>query len=206
MSGSETVADTKNKILESAYSVFLEKGIDGAGIKEITDKAEVNKAMLYYYFDSKEHLFQEVFRKGIKESGLQALDVMEAEELPLFEKIKEFIDLLTKQLLEEPLVSSFVVNELSRHSEMLTEILIETIEFDRSVLDRQIKEAADAYEIARISPRQLLANIITLCLGPIINQKFYSVTLDVLDEDDYRKFLQERKGVIYDMTISWLTT
>lgn len=206
MEGQEETVDTKEKILDSAYDVFMQKGVNGTGIKEIADRAEVNKAMLYYYFDSKQHLFTEVFRKAVEQSGLMSLDVMEDEETPLFEKIKIYIDTLTDRLSEEPLVASFVMNELNRHPEVLAEILNETINFDRSVLDRQIQEAADRYEIARISSRQLLANISALCLDPIISQRYYSVILDIGDEQQYKEFLQQRSGIVYDMIISWLTT
>lgn len=206
MEDQESAVDTKEKILDSAYDIFTQKGINGSGIKEIADKAEVNKAMLYYYFDSKEHLFKEVFRRAIEESGLKTLTVMEDPETPLFDKIKIYIDTLTTQLTEEPFVFSFVLNELNRHPEVLQDILLDAIDFDRSSLDRQIKEAADRYEIARISPQQLLANITSLCLGPIINEKYYSVMLDISSDSEYKVFLQERKGIIYDMTISWLTT
>ncbi|MDR8393712.1 TetR/AcrR family transcriptional regulator [Aliifodinibius sp. S!AR15-10] len=206
MKEQESTIDTKDKILESAYNIFVEKGGNGSGIKEIAEKADVNKAMLYYYFDSKEHLFKEVFRKAIEESGLKVLETMEDSSTPLFDKIKRYIDALTDHLLEEPIIFSFVMNELNRHPEVLTEILVDTIDFDRSVLDRQINEAADRYEIARINPRQLLANITSLCLGPIINRSYYSVVLDISSESEYRQFLEERKGIIYDMTISWLTT
>ncbi|MFH5830975.1 TetR/AcrR family transcriptional regulator [Halalkalibaculum sp. DA3122] len=205
MKDRENAIDTKDKILESAYEVFLQHGIDGSGIKQIADRAQVNKAMLYYYFDSKEHLFKEVFRKAVRESGLKTLEAMEDEQTSLFEKIEEYIAALTGKLAEEPRVFSFVMNELNRHPGVLTEILVEAIDFDRSVLERQMNEAADRYEIARISPRQLMANITSLCLGPVINQKYYTVMLDISDGREYRNFLEERKGIIYDMTISWLT-
>lgn len=205
MEDQQNFVDTKQKILESAYEVFIQNGVNGTGIKEIAGKAEVNKAMLYYYFDSKEHLFTEVFRRAVEESGLKSLEVMGNSETSLFEKIKAYIDALVDQLLSEPRIATFVMNELNRHPETLSEILVDEINFDRSVLDQQIKEAADSYEIARISSYQLLANITSLCLGPIVNKSYYSVILEIEDAE-YETFLRQRKGIIYDMIISWLTS
>lgn len=206
MESEQQVVDTKEKILDSAYQIFIQKGVDGAGIKEIADRAKVNKAMLYYYFDSKDHLFTEVFRKALKESGLQTMDVLENEQTPLFDKIRTYINTLTEQILSEPQIATFLMNELTRHPESLSMLLVEEVNFDRSVLDQQINDAADRYEIARINSQQLLANITALCLGPIVNKQFYSVLLEIDDEATYNDFLQKRKGIVYDMVVSWLTT
>ncbi|MDZ7694785.1 MAG: TetR/AcrR family transcriptional regulator [Balneolaceae bacterium] len=206
MESQQETLDTKEKILEAAYQIFIQKGVNGTGIKEIADQAEVNKAMLYYYFDSKDHLFTEVFKKAVKESGLKKLEVLENEQTSLFDKIKQYIDTLTEGLLQNPHIATFVMNELARHPEKLTNLLDEVIDYDRSVLEQQINDAADRYEIARISSRQLLANIAALCLGPITNKQYYAVFLNIEDEDEYIDFLRKRKGIVYDMVVSWLTT
>jgi len=48
------------KILDSARLEFIEKGKAGARMKSIAQRAGVNKALLHYYFRSKEKLYQEV--------------------------------------------------------------------------------------------------------------------------------------------------
>ncbi|MDP4143372.1 MAG: TetR/AcrR family transcriptional regulator [Bacillota bacterium] len=58
---------TQAKILEAATEVFSEKGFDGARVDEIAARAKVNKAMLYYYFDNKEKLLEELVKRYIKE-------------------------------------------------------------------------------------------------------------------------------------------
>jgi len=44
---------TEELILEAAQAVFLEKGLAGARMQEIADRAGINKALLHYYFRSK---------------------------------------------------------------------------------------------------------------------------------------------------------
>ncbi len=48
---------TKNKILKAAETEFAEKGLYGARIDAIADKANVNKRMIYQYFGNKEQLY-----------------------------------------------------------------------------------------------------------------------------------------------------
>ncbi len=63
-------ADTSQlKILEAAEIEFAEKGYDGARVDEIARRAGVNKALLYYYFGSKEILLKELIRNYIQETS-----------------------------------------------------------------------------------------------------------------------------------------
>src|SRR3954464_1052602 len=56
--------DTETKILDAAHAVFLRAGTAGARMQEIADEAGVNKALLHYYFRSKERLSEAVFRRA----------------------------------------------------------------------------------------------------------------------------------------------
>ena len=51
-------AETRARILDAALSEFSSKGLAGARTEQIAAAAGVNKALLYYYFESKEKLYQ----------------------------------------------------------------------------------------------------------------------------------------------------
>lgn len=51
-------------ILKGALTVFKEKGIEGAKIDEIAREAGFGKATLYYYFSSKEEIFNALLLHG----------------------------------------------------------------------------------------------------------------------------------------------
>ncbi|MGC8769665.1 MAG: TetR/AcrR family transcriptional regulator [Brevinematia bacterium] len=57
----------KDRILEAAIKLFAEKGFDATSVDEISRNAEINKAMIYYYFSSKEELLSSIIRKSINE-------------------------------------------------------------------------------------------------------------------------------------------
>ena len=59
----KTDLNTEVKIKEAARIVFIRKGMAGARMQEIADKAGINKAMLHYYYRSKEKLFQTIFKE-----------------------------------------------------------------------------------------------------------------------------------------------
>ncbi len=52
--------DTRQKILDAAGEEFVKFGLAGARVDRIAMKSQVNKAMLYYHFHSKEKLYQAI--------------------------------------------------------------------------------------------------------------------------------------------------
>jgi AcrR family transcriptional regulator len=74
---------TKERILAAALHEFAAKGIAGARVDAIAKRAGVNKAMLYYYFESKEGLFREVLGQPLTDQweSLRSMDVASPDRL-----------------------------------------------------------------------------------------------------------------------------
>jgi TetR/AcrR family transcriptional regulator len=53
----ERSAETRGRILDAALSEFAANGLAGARTEQIAAAAGVNKALIYYYFESKEKLY-----------------------------------------------------------------------------------------------------------------------------------------------------
>ena len=71
------VSDTRQRLLVAAVRVFAEKGFDGAGIREIAQRAKANSALVHYYFGGKEGLYRAALsflfdRKGQAVRSLEA--------------------------------------------------------------------------------------------------------------------------------------
>ena len=54
----ERADQTRARILDAAISAFSQLGLAGARTEQIAEAAGVNKALLYYYFKSKEALYE----------------------------------------------------------------------------------------------------------------------------------------------------
>lgn len=57
----------KTRIIESATKLFSLRGFDATSVDEIARDAGVNKAMIYYYFSSKEGLLNSIIRKSVND-------------------------------------------------------------------------------------------------------------------------------------------
>src|ERR1044072_7630538 len=56
---------TRERLLDAAAKVFRDKGYAGARLSDIAELAEMHVPGVYYYFDSKEDLVEEVRRAGV---------------------------------------------------------------------------------------------------------------------------------------------
>jgi TetR/AcrR family transcriptional regulator len=70
-------AETRAAILGAAEREFARAGLAGARTDVIAAKAGVNKALLYYYFKSKEKLYLAVLEDHLKEFNRKALALLQ---------------------------------------------------------------------------------------------------------------------------------
>ena len=61
---SSTANDTRERILAAAATVLSRKGYAGARLSDIAELAELRTPAVYYYFESREHLVNEVMTVG----------------------------------------------------------------------------------------------------------------------------------------------
>lgn len=80
------------RILASARKEFTRHGLEGARVDRIASRAKVNKAMIYYYFRSKENLYQAVIANQLDKIGTLLKEDITQEDNPesLFYKLAEF--------------------------------------------------------------------------------------------------------------------
>lgn len=64
MKVSDNNENTKDKILNVAEALFAEKGFDGTSMGEIAKQVGINKASIYYYFESKDKLLEEILKNS----------------------------------------------------------------------------------------------------------------------------------------------
>lgn len=59
----DSAQDSKEKLLVSAERLFAERGFDGVSVRDITNAAGVNSALVGYYFGGKQGLLSEVYTR-----------------------------------------------------------------------------------------------------------------------------------------------
>ncbi len=110
----ENERQTEEKIFEAATDVFLAKGMDGARMQDIANHAGINKALLHYYYRSKDRLFNAVFEKIAGKMFSKFAPIFD-ENLTLEDKIRFFFREHITFLQENPRLPGFILNELNRN-------------------------------------------------------------------------------------------
>ena len=67
-----TPGDSRTAIFHAAAAEFSDRGYDAAGVDRIAARARVNKAMLYYHYQSKRGLYLEILRDMFRAVGARA--------------------------------------------------------------------------------------------------------------------------------------
>lgn len=201
----ETATDTRKEIIESARNEFFAHGFDGARMQSIVDNTDVTKAMIHYYFDSKQKLYESVYKESVANMFDGLMDVLN-QDIPLFKKLERLIEHCLQIAEQQPEQLAFVITESERKSDLLIPLFRELYPLEISVFDKQLKEAADNYEIASVDVRHVLLNIFSLCFYPVLASKVTKTMLNVDSDEEMSSLAQTRKGVVLDTVLNWLTS
>ncbi len=84
--------DNRTVILNAAEHIFAERGLAGARIDAIARAAGVNKALIYYYFKSKDALHLAIVERHMKEFSSQALELL-ASDRSVQDKVLDYVSM-----------------------------------------------------------------------------------------------------------------
>ena len=202
--------DTKEKIISAAIEVFAEKGKHGARMEQIAAKAGVNKAMLYYYYSSKDNLFHEVL-KTLTEKTFQhvfsaLIFPMAYDESPM-DKVKRIVSAHFEAFSQNFNFTKIILHTLANEPHEL-QSAIRTIKDKVGSTGRApiqtflsiFEEGVSTKEFRNINPKQVLISIIGMNLSYFIGKPVAEALLDLRIEDD-QTFLRERKESIIDLVL-----
>lgn len=202
-------AETRDRILDAARSSLLQRGTSGARMQEIADEAGVNKALLHYYFRSKERLAEAVFQREARRLLPPVLETF-ASDRPIEEKVRRLVDLYLDVLSDAPALPAYVLAEMHYHPDRLESFVASVTggipaehgARARDVLGRQIEVEVAAGRMQPIAARQLIANVVSLCIFPFAARPMLTMMLG--GPEAYRDFLEERRATLADFILGAL--
>jgi len=184
--------NTEDKILEAAKEEFLQKGFDGARMQQIAERAGINKALLNYYFRSKENLFKAIFKNALGEFIPKIMTTFQSE-IPFLEKIKLFIDGYIDMLIKNPHLPVFIISEIHRNPKLIPEILI-----NQGVKPEIIfKAISKELKIKNINPLHLMVNVLSMCIFPFAASPIIKGVFFKQNEIKFNQFIKERKKIVF---------
>lgn len=201
---SENEKLTEEKIFEAAESEFEENGFSGARMQSIADRAGINKALLHYYYRSKDQLFEAVFSKLARKLFSKFTPIFE-KDMSLEEKIQFFFIEHISFLQQNPKLPGFIINEINQNPEIFRSLL-KNVDFKKiwgGILENH-KDELEKYHIDEQTFPQIMVSIASLSVFPfaakgIIDEIF--VHFDI----NYDDFIEQRKKFASDFVIRAIT-
>ena len=186
--------DTSEKILNAATREFEEKGFNGTRMQGIANRAGINKALLHYYYKSKDALFQIIIQKAFKVFIPKVISVFE-EDTDLFTTIEKFTSSYIDIYIKNPRVPGFITQEINNNPERLVN-LIKSSGVDVEIFKNKILKAVEEGIIDDIDPEQLIVNIVSLCLFPFVAKPIVTKLILQGSDKDFDNFIEKRKNEI----------
>lgn len=188
---------TEEKILAAARAEFLEKGYNGARMEAIARRADINKALLHYYFRNKERLFEEVFAYFFDQL-LPALRMVVESQAPILDKIEQFIHHYIDFIKRNPDMPAFLINELRTSPTERLQAVIDKkqAEFGHiRLFAMQIAMAGANGEIKPVPPIHIVLNVLSMCVFPFVAKPMFTNVFKI-DDDSFNELMEQRKEVV----------
>jgi TetR/AcrR family transcriptional regulator len=193
---------TEERILEAARAVFLRRGMAGARMQEIADEAGVNKALLHYYFRSKEKLALAVFRSAAAQIIPRIYAILGSPEA-LEEKVRAVIAVELEFLERHPYFPGYVVSEIHYHPDLVRQVFGERGAPPLDVLREQLREQIAAGRMRPIGIDQFMVNLMSLLLFPFVARPVFAFLLN-LEGGRFDDFIEDRKATLADFFLRGL--
>ncbi|WP_026452409.1 TetR/AcrR family transcriptional regulator [Aequorivita capsosiphonis] len=192
--------DTEGEILEAAKNVFQKKGMDGARMQEIANEAGINKAMLHYYYRSKQLLFDAVFSNAFSLLAPELNKVLN-DDSSIEEKVKNFTSNYISFISKHPYLPNFIIQELNRNPKFFEKIqknaAFPTLEKFNNQVANEVKKGI----LKPIEGQQLFINIISLNIFPFVATPLIKGLLDI-DDKGFKQLMEHRKVAVSEFIIN----
>ncbi len=181
---------TRERIIQAARALFVEGGLDGVNMREIAEKAGVNKGLLHYYFKTKDSIFLEVFQQQAGRLYTSVLHIME-EEGPFEQKVEAMVAQYFTLLGQTPSLPAFVVFEVQRDPAIIAKAPFkETMVRIAFLIEPELRKRR--LPEARSSGIQFLLDMVSLCAFTFAMLPGISRSLG-MNKEQQQAFLQMRQ-------------
>ncbi|UJF30963.1 TetR/AcrR family transcriptional regulator [Kaistella sp. 97-N-M2] len=171
-------------ILDVAEKLIAKKGFEGTSIRDISTNANINVAMISYYFGSKEKMMSYLYRYRVqktRESFAEFAEIIKDGKPEM--QMKELVKYVVSQLFKYNYFHGFVTQEL-RHTEHLKDDLLEFYTTFTTKIDEVIKKGVASGVFTNMpKPEDILTVIVGSSLFVIRNKNFYELYVSGKDEN-----------------------
>jgi AcrR family transcriptional regulator len=185
---------TEEKLKDAARVVFTRKGYAATKVRDIAAEANINLALVNYYFRSKQKLFELIMDETIQKLFDKIQKIINNESSTLIEKVENVADHYISLLLENPELPLFFLSEVMTGSNKLTRMTDNGKMFFKSHFVKQLAALQTESKI-KFNPVNILMNMIGMIVFPFLARPLLLKSGN-LSEQQFKAILEERKKLI----------
>lgn len=192
--------DSRARILNAALGEFAKLGVAGARVDRIAALAGVNKALIYYYYSSKQRLYEETLTHHMREA-LAGVRLRLDEAHNLEEALTAVADRYREVFLHRPEIPRLLLRELAdpeskliaRWAERITESGVPAI------MRKRLEAGQAAGEIRDVDPRQAFISFIIMQIGYYLMAPLMDRVMQIADREE---FVIQRRDAVIDLFLN----
>lgn len=191
----EIDVSTEERIKQAARIIFQKNGLAASRTRDIAEVADVNLALLNYYFRSKENLFEIIMLETIGDFANKLIEVLNDTSTSFEYKVEQIVSHYLEMFTEQPQIPLFILNEIRNHPDMLLDKMPIYKIFDNLSFYAQFQEKVSLGEVKENRIIHYMINLLSLTIFPIIAQPMIKAMAGI-DDTQFEEIMHERKDLI----------
>lgn len=188
--------EKKMAILEAAEKLIADNGYDGTSIRDIAQSADVNVAMISYYFGSKAELLHAIFEKRTEYWRSHLENLIEDKNADSFEKINKLIDHYVDKIFNQTCFHRIMAQQQMTHEESpIKNLILETKKRNQELIKKLIQGGQKKGEFRKNVDTSLMMITMMGTINQLVTtQHHYKVlnNLEDLSEEEFQKHLKKK--------------
>ena len=177
--------DKKVHIMNHAIALFADKGVEGTSIRELAQEANVNVAMINYYFGSKDKLVEAIIEDKMTYMKDKIEEMLANETLSEIEKIDIIIEGYVTRKLAGAIFNRFLYKELMDiKSDEIHQLLTKSFATNANNVAAIIEKGIEKKVFKDVDPMLTVASIVGTISYVMMSKSFCNKLLQKPDSNE----------------------
>jgi AcrR family transcriptional regulator len=189
-------SDKQVQIMETAETLFAEKGFNGTSVRDIALKAKVNLAMISYYFGSKDKLLEALFNYRGEYIKLKLESMIQDKALSSLEKMNTLIDHYIEKITSQQCFHRIMAREqVLTHTGTTAELIFQMKKRNQELISRLIHDGQKKGEFKKnIDIPLMITTLIGTTSNLVTTQYYYRVVnnLQSMPDEEFQKHIKKK--------------
>ncbi len=183
-------------IINTAEKLFSVNGFDGTSVRDIAHEADVNVAMISYYFGSKEKLMEAVFEQRSNSIRIRVENLLQSEHYTHMEKIYILIDDFIEKFLSQQEFHKIIMREqLKEKGTLITSLIHDLKKKNLATIKKLVHDGQKDGEFRKnIDMVLMMATLVGTVSQVITSQRFHREAnhMEDITEAEFEKYMRKK--------------